>query len=159
MSTTAVTRPKDVDNVLLRLPASVKARAKSIAHDSHVSQNAFYSAAVLHWTLVHGEIPEIGSPENVRALVTAIDGSHEDGFPIMGAFHKNDWNQLTGFVTMLADSEIICDLRTKPDARSTETIVYTFQLTKVGHMMWPAFSSAILSKLSKSSQESLFPSP
>jgi hypothetical protein len=148
MSASATIRPKDIDNVLLRLPASVKARAKAIAHNSHVSQNAFYSAAVLHWTIVHGEIPEIGSPENVRALVTAIDVSHQDGFPIMGAFHKNDWEQLSGLIDMLADSEIITDLRTKSDTRSTETIVYTFQLTKVGQVMWPSFSSAIVQKLS-----------
>ena len=86
-----VSKPRDVDSVLLRLPASVKQRAAAIAQSQNVSQNAFFATAVLTSAIMFGPVPELGSPENLRVLIEGIDEALKDDFPVIGAFHRNDW--------------------------------------------------------------------
>ncbi len=143
----AIKAPKDIDNILVRLPARIKETLRAKAQTSQISQNAFISSAVMGFMLA-GEVDRLGSPDNIMALVRAIDASAKDGFPIMGAFNDADWADLHEFRTMLEDTNLISDVRSRRDAQRMDTIVFAMSLTRVGRVVWPTVSLIIAGTIS-----------
>jgi hypothetical protein len=134
--------PKDFDNVLVRLPARVKQLVSETAHNEKVSQNALITSAVLSM-MVAKDLRRMGYPENVLALVRAIDASVIDGFPIFGGMKKDDWNSAKSFLTMLADCDLIDGLASRVDQDMPDSVLFAMNLTKVGKLIWPDLSSWI----------------
>jgi hypothetical protein len=139
---TTPAKPRDVDNVLLRLPASVRQAAVDDAQASRLPQNTIYAAAVLQWTLVRGVLPRVGCPQNLLNLIDEIDSARSEEFPVVGAFQRNDWVDVQPFLDLLADGGVIAEYRHKVDPKAASTIVYAFVLTKTGRQVWPDLSFA-----------------
>jgi hypothetical protein len=132
----ASTRVREVDSVLVRMPSRVRQRVAEIAHSADISQNTFYAAAALEWVLVRGEIPRVGSPQNLMLLFEEITLAVQTGEPVVGAFQANDWAEVEQTLSLLDDFGIISDLKSKKDAKTSLTFVYGFQVTKLGRSLW-----------------------
>jgi hypothetical protein len=144
--------PKDIDNVLLRIPAIVKQQAVEAAASENVSANSLYAAGVLYATLIYGVLPQIGSPQNLLALVAELDQAIAGDGSIMGAFSENDWADIHWIVDMLYQIGWIDQPMTRQDVRAASTIVYALRLTKTGRTMWPQAALMIKSRFNTSNE-------
>lgn len=134
----AANRPKDVDSVLLRLPAGLREKVATAAKTVNVSQNALITASVLLSTVAWGECPTIGRWENVRVLMTEIDkaAASEDGV-VLGAFSRPDWDDVEPFISAFDTYDLVESLRVRQDAAASDTIVYSFSLSRLGKSVLP----------------------
>lgn len=140
MTAMAVARPKEIDSVLLRIPAELKEQASAIAQGEKVSANAVYMAGILYATVIYGQQLHLGVPENIKRLVAEIDQSSSTNQPLVGAFNAADWSQVHWLPEILNALGWIDKLAIRTDVQATATIVYTFTLTKAGRTLWPPFS-------------------
>jgi len=139
--------PRDVDNVLLRVPAGLRRRVSEKAKDKHLSQNAFITASLLYSAVVFGELPQVGMPKNIMTLLAEMDRAVKDKDAVLGAFHEHDWADVRPLIELFASSGIIDGVKARRDTLGAETIAFTFHFTKTGAAAWevfgPMFRSAV----------------
>ena len=140
--------PRDFDNVLVRLPARIKQLVAETAQMEKVSQNSLIASAVLSIMLAR-DVRRMGYPDNVLALVRAIDERSGDGFPIFGGMPHADWSSVQPFLTMLVECDIVDGLATRIDSQMPETTLFAMNLTKVGSSIWPEISDWIRNAYSR----------
>jgi hypothetical protein len=137
MTAMAVARPKEIDSVLLRIPAELKELASAIALEEKVSANAVYTAGILYATIIYGQQLHIGVPDNLKRLISEIDQSVQVDQPLVGAFNISDWNEVHWLPETLNALGWIEKLAVRTDVQAASTIVYTFSITKAGRTLWP----------------------
>jgi hypothetical protein len=133
---TATNRPKDTDNLNLRMPAGLRERVVHAASEGNVSQNAFITTSLLFSTLVWGELPPVGHPDNVVALLDEVDRAIRDNDAAIGAFDKSDWSDVEPFLKLLAMVDLVSDIKVRPDTKASDTVVFSFNLTRTGLSTW-----------------------
>lgn len=143
MTAMAVARPKEIDSVLLRIPAELKELASAIAQEEKVSANAVYTAGILYATVIYGQQLHLALPENLKKLVAEIDQSTSAGEPLVGAFTTQDWSQVHWLPTALNALGWIDKFAVRSDVQAPSTMVYTFNVTKSGRTLWPPLSRLI----------------
>ncbi len=144
MTATAFARPKEMDSVLLRIPAELKEFAATTAQEENISANTLYSAGVLHASFLYGVLPHVvGHPDNLLALATELDRAASTGDPVFGALHVSDWEQAQWLLSMLNSMGWIRDLKVRPEIRMESAVAYAYIMSKSGRVMWPAFGASM----------------
>jgi hypothetical protein len=144
---------KETDSVLVRLNAALKTQATSVAEQRTVSANALYSAGVLYATVVYGELPTIGFPDNLFAFLDEIDRAVLEKTPVVGAFNESDWNEVQWILKALIEVAWCKDVRVRRDAKARSTIVYTFTMTRTGEAMFARFGDLLRARYSTGPQK------
>ncbi len=143
LPTTEVKGPKEVENVLLRIPTTLRDAVADQASKTGVSQNAYITNSLLFGTLIYGQREYMGEPDNLRALSREIDRAIAENDAAMGAFHSKDWDELAYIIDALAQGGLVTNLKVRPDTQATDTTVYTFTLSKSGRGTWPALKKVL----------------
>lgn len=133
---TATNRPKDTDNLNLRMPAGLRERVVHAASEGNVSQNAFITTSLLFSTLVWGPLPPVGHPKNVLDLLDEVDRAIRENDAAIGAFNKSDWADVEPFLKLLEMVDLVSDIRVRPDSKAPDTVVFGFHLTRTGLSTW-----------------------
>jgi hypothetical protein len=134
---------RETDNVLLRLPSTLKTQAVTVAEKGKVSANALYAAGVLYATLIYGPVPRIGNPANILAFIEEMDEAALGGAPVVGGFDKADWDDVAWILADINGVGWVKDVKVRTDTKASSTIVYTYRMTKVGRALWPRFGDAL----------------
>ncbi len=145
--------PREIDNVLLRMPAELKKLVAETAKGEDLSQNAFITTSLLFSVIVWGELPRIGKPQNVIKLLNEMDSALQNNDAVLGAFHVEDWDQVESLVESIAASGVICGLKTRRDPASNDTVAYTFTFSKSGEAQWKTMGPSIRESVIKRCQD------
>jgi len=137
-------RPKDIENVLVRVPASLRGLVADEATEMGLSQNAFITNFLLFGVLVYGERQYVGDPQNLIFLVNEIERAYQENDAAIGGFSDQDWAEVSYVVRMLEDCDLIANLKLRPDTRAKETTVFSFTLTRNGKASWPTLKTTLL---------------
>jgi hypothetical protein len=136
-------QPKETDSVLLRVPTALRELAAKEASEIDVSQNAFITNSLLFGVLVFGERKYVGHPKNLLSLVDEIDRAFKGQDAALSAFHAQDWREVSNIVDILVKCDVLANLKVRPDSKVSETIVFSFTLTKNGRASWPGLKSVM----------------
>jgi hypothetical protein len=128
--------PRDVDNVLLRVPSGLRRRVVAEAKGQKVSQNTVITSSLLYQAVVFGALPRVGMPKNVVMLLAEMDKAIEDDDAVLGALNEKDWGDVRPFVELFAESGIIEGLKARRDRVGSETVAFTFHFSKAGAAAW-----------------------
>jgi hypothetical protein len=152
LTITAPKRPRETDNVLLRVPTALRELAAKEASDQNMSQNAFITNSLLFGILAFGERRYVGKPQNVTALIDEIDRSYNENDAVVGAFHSQDWLEVESIVRMLESCDFLTHLKVRPDSQAANTTVFSFVLSRNGRASWTSLRSVLLMLASPSKE-------
>jgi hypothetical protein len=127
--------PRDVDSILLRVPAALRKRVMESARGQKVSQNTYITAWLLTAVAV-GEMTRLGIPRNLLTLLAEMDRAAGASDTVLLGFNVQDWVEMRPILELFASSAIIEGLKARRDSSSAETIVFTFHFSKVGLDAW-----------------------
>lgn len=143
MAVTTESRPKEVDNVLLRVPSGLRKRIAEVADEENLSQNTFMTTSLLLAILAH-DPPKIGEPQNLMALLAEIDrAAATDSGVAIGAFHVKDWEDVESVLKTLVEAHVVENLVVRKDPQAQNTVAYSFQLSKLGRAQWKLVDLAL----------------
>lgn len=128
--------PRDVDNVLVRVPSGLRRRVAAEAKDQKVSQNTVITSSLLYQAVVFGELPRMGLPRNLVMLLDEMDKAAKENDAVLGALNEQDWADVRPVVELFAGSGIIEGLKARRDRVGSETVAFTFHFSKPGADAW-----------------------
>jgi len=140
--TATVPRPaREIDNVLLRVPAGLRKRVAEKADEENLSQNVMIVACLVLATIMVCEIiKNLGSPKPAMTLLDEMDKAAVDRDSVLGSFDYLDWNHVEPLVESFRAGDLIYGLKTKTDALSKDTVAFTFNFSKPGAAAWKIIS-------------------
>lgn len=157
MSTTdvfTVQDPRDIDSILLRVPAALRKKVMESAKGQHVSQNTYITAWLLT-AVAFGEISRLGIPRNLLSLLSEMDKAALVSDTVLLGFNDKDWSDLRPILELFASSGVIEGLKARRDSSGAETVVFTFRFSKVGLDSWKILGP-LLRQTVDSLEEGLF---
>ncbi len=149
--------PRDMDSILLRLPAALRKRVMESAKGQKVSQNTYITAWLLS-AVAFGEISRLGIPRNLVSLLTEMDKAASTADTALLGFNEKDWIDLRPILELFASSGVIEGLKARRDSSGADTVVFTFRFSKVGLDSWKILGP-LLRQTVDSLEEDLFKKP
>jgi hypothetical protein len=146
--------PRDVDSILLRLPAALRKRVMESAKGQKVSQNTYITAWLLS-AVAFGEIKRLGIPHNLVSLLAEMDKAAATIDTVLLGFNERDWVDVRPILELFASTGVIEGLKARRDSSGADTVVFTFRFSKVGLDAWRILGP-LLRQTVESMDEDLF---
>jgi hypothetical protein len=131
--------PRDVDSILLRVPAGLRRRVVEKAKATGLSQNAFITASMLHSAVVFGELPDVGIPANAVVLFADMSRAVAEKDAVLMTVDERDWSDVRPIVELFAESAFVAGVKARRDTAGGARIAFTFHFTKTGIAAWEVF--------------------
>ena len=130
--------PRDLLNLIVRVPASIRQQIAEEAENEKISQNQLINGYLFTVLFVQRFEPEHCYPKHLLRLFEAMESglSRPNGLTF-GAFHRDDWEAISGVVQQFADACLVTPPLTRSDPTMPTTVAYTFSITRYGQVQLP----------------------
>ena len=147
--------PRDLLNLIVRVPASIRDQIAKEAEDKKISQNQLINGYLFTIMFVLRLEDEYGPPDHTLRLFEAIEAGlkHPDGL-VFGALHKNDWEAVRGDLKQFEDALLITPVLTRSDPSADTTVAYTFHITRFGRPQLPLLINMLKMRLGVAGDQS-----
>ena len=147
--------PRDLENLIVRVPASIRQQIAKEAEDQKISQNQLINGYLFTVLFVQHAVPQLGDPRHLLRLFTMIESglNRADGL-VFGAFNKEDWDDVSGHLDQFSSACLITPTTSRSEPSLPSTVAFTFSVTRYGRQQLKILMAMLTPSLQERESES-----